>query len=221
MTAVEPGLSEPAIIRVAVVDAHVLVAQGLAALLARADLEVVATASTWEDLLAHPAMPVDVVVLDPHLHDGLLIATKVRELTALGMGTVVLSRRTDAASVGSAMRAGARAFVATSDSPGDFVAAIRTAASGGHHLADHHADAVRTARSGPDAGLGRQEERALVLYSAGRSLREVAYVMETTEETVKSYVKRARRKYRLLGVDIGTRQLLRNYAATQGWSAPD
>jgi DNA-binding NarL/FixJ family response regulator len=221
MTLVESGGSELASIRVAIVDAHVLVAQGLAALLERAALEVVATASTWDDLLAHPAMPVDVVVIDLHLHDGRLIATKLRELMALGMNTVVLSRRTDAASVASAMRAGAKGFVATSDTPSDFVAAVRTAAGGGHHLADHHADAARAARTGLDAGLGRQEERALVLYSAGRSLREVAAVMQTTEETVKSYIKRARRKYRRLGVDIGTRQLLRQYAAAQGWSIPD
>ena len=80
---------------------------------------------------------------------------------------------------------------------------------------------MRAARSGPDAGLGRQEERALVLYSEGRSLREVADVMDTTEETVKSYIKRARRKYRDLGIDIGTRHQLRHYARAQGWTVPD
>ena len=208
-------------VRVAVVDSHALVAEGLAALLARAELEVVCTVSTWAQLLEHPAMPADVVVLDLHLHDGLLIGTRVRELTALGASTVIVSRRTDASSVATAMRAGARAFVATTDSARDLVAAVRTAAKGGHHLADHRADAVRSARSGLDAGLGRQEERALVLYSAGRSLREVADVMDTTEETVKSYIKRARRKYRDLGVDIGTRDQLRRYARAQGWTVPD
>lgn len=208
-------------VRVAVVDSHALVAEGLAALLLRAGLEVVATVSSWGHLLEHPAMPVDVVVLDLHLHDGLLIGTRVRELTAQGTSAVVVSRRTDASSVASAMRAGARAFVATSDSPGDLVAAVNAAATGGHHLADHRADAVRTARSSLDAGLGRQEERAIVLYSAGRSLREVADAMDTTEETVKSYIKRARRKYRDVGVDVGTRQQLRQYAQAQGWSTPD
>lgn len=208
-------------VRVAVVDSHALVAEGLGALLATAGLEVVATVSSWEQLLEHPAMPVEVVVLDLHLHDGLLISTRVRELTALGSSTVVVSRRTDASSVASAMRAGARGFVATSDSPGDFVAAVRTAATGGHHLADHRADAVRAARTSLDAGLGPREERAIVLYSAGWSLREVAAAMDTTEETVKSYVKRARRKYRDLGVDVGTRHQLRQYARAQGWSMPD
>ena len=219
MSAAETAGGEP--VRVAVLDAHALVAHGLAALLERSGLEVVAVVPTWDELIAHPAMPVDVVLLDLHLDDGVLISRKVRGLAEVGASAVVLSRRTDAASVASAMHAGARAFVGTRDSPGDLVAAVRTAAAGGHHLADHRADAVRTARSGPDACLGRQEERALVLYSAGRSLREVAAIMDTTEETVKSYVKRARRKYRSLGIDISTRYSLRQYAAAQGWAISD
>jgi DNA-binding NarL/FixJ family response regulator len=208
-------------IRVAVVHSQALAAAGLAALLEGAGLEVVATAPTFGELLATASGTIDVVVLEPHLLDGVLIATRVRELDALGVNTVVLSRRTDAATVAAAMRAGARAFVATSDSPGEFVAAVRTAARGGHHLAEHRADAVRSARHTVEAGLGKQEERALVLYANGKSLREVAMLMDTTEETVKSYVKRARRKYRNRGIDIGTRSLLRDYSSAQGWTTRD
>lgn len=205
-------------VRVAILDAQALVAEALASLIGRTGIEVVAVAATWEELLGHPAMPVDVVVLDLHLPDGMLVSTRVRELAALGCGTVVLSRRTDATSVASAMRAGARAFVATADSPADFVAAIRTAAAGGQHVDAHRAAAARGVRTGGDAGLGRREERALVLYAAGGSLREVAAAMETTEETVKSYIKRARRKFRAVGVDIGTRDRLRRHALEQGWT---
>jgi DNA-binding NarL/FixJ family response regulator len=219
VSAVEPGGAVP--VRVAIVDAHPLVAEALGALAARHDLDVVAVVSTWGDLLGHPAMPVDVVVLDLHLHDGLLATRRVRELAALGIGTVVLSRRTDAASLASAMRTGASAFVATSDSPRDFVSAIRAASVGGRHISRNRVAAARGAVSSPDAGLGRQEERALVLYSVGSSVREVAAEMDTTQETVKSYIKRARRKYRALGIDIGTRESLRRYAAEQGWTIPD
>ena len=208
-----------AAVRVAILDAQPLVAEALASLVARSGIEVVAVVATWEALLGHPAMPADVVVLDLHLPDGLLASTRVGELAALGCGTVALSRRTDAMSVATAMRAGARAFVATADPADDLVAAIRTAAAGGEHLAAHRAAAARGARTVDDAGLGRREERALVLYSSGRSLREVAAQMGTTEETVKSYIKRARRKFRALGVDLGTRDSLRRHAAEQGWTA--
>ena len=208
-------------VRVAVVDTHTLVAEGIAALAAKNGLDVIAAISTWPELLRHPGMPVDVAVVDLHLGDGVLISTKVADLSALGVCTLVVSRRTDAASVAAAMHAGAHGFVATTDTPDELITAIRTVAAGGHHLADHRADAWRSAHSGPDAGLGRQEERALVLYSAGLSLREVAETMVTTEETIKSYIKRARRKYRKLGIDLGTRHLLRQHATAQGWTVPD
>jgi hypothetical protein len=45
--------------------------------------------------------------------------------------------------------------------------------------------------------------------------------MATTEETVKSYIKRARRKYRDVGVELGTRALLRNHGIREGWLDPD
>ncbi len=220
MNDIHGGGSHP-VIRVAVLHSQLLTAAALTALLERADFDVVAAPSTWEGLLAHPAMPADVVVLDPHLPDGVLVSTRVRELAALGSSTVVLSRRSDATSVASAMHAGARAFVATNDSPADLVSAIRTASQGGQHLAAHHARAASSARDDLDAGLGPKEERAIVLYSSGRSLREVAEMMDTTEDTVKSYVKRARRKYRERGIEIGTRQLLRDHAQAQGWTPHD
>lgn len=219
MTAGQP--EDGRTVRVAVVDTHLLIGHGLAALLAADDLEVVATESSWDGLLAHPAMPVDVVVVDMHLLDGLLIGSRVRELTALGTSAVVLSRRADAAAVGAAILAGARAFVATSDTPAELTAAVRAAGRGAQHLAEHHAAAALASIATPDPVLGRREERALVLYSAGRSAREVAGLMATTEETVKSYIKRARRKYRDLGVDVGSRPLLRDYAARQGWTIPE
>jgi DNA-binding CsgD family transcriptional regulator len=76
-------------------------------------------------------------------------------------------------------------------------------------------------RATPDAGLGRQEQRALVLYAGGRTIKEVAVEMSTTEETVKSYIKRGRRKYRHVGVDVGTRVLLRRHGIREGWIAPE
>jgi hypothetical protein len=45
--------------------------------------------------------------------------------------------------------------------------------------------------------------------------------MGTTDETVKSYIKRGRRKYRQVGVDIGTRSLLRQHAVREGWLSPE
>ena len=203
------------VIRVAVLDEHRLVAESLASALAGDDIRVVVTAWRWTDLLAHREMPVDVAVVDIHLDDGVLISTRVRALDALGVTTVVTSARTNSGAVAAAVQAGALAFVAKSDSIADLRAAVRSAATGGTHLADGTATA--SASLTRDPGLGRQEERALVLYASGRSIREVASDMNTTEETVKSYIKRGRRKFRDVGIDIGTRILLRRHASQEGW----
>jgi len=203
-------------VRVAILDLR-LVAEALASALRAEGFGVEVTASTWTELFEHPEMPVDVAVVDLRLDGGLLIARRVRELHALGTTTVITSARADSGAVATAVRAGALAFVGKGDSIHDLAAAIRAAASGAVHLSGDLQSAIAGSSAKPDPGLGRQEERALLLYAGGRSIREVAVDMQTTEETVKSYLKRGRRKFRDVGIDVGTRILLRRYAAQEGW----
>jgi two-component system uhpT operon response regulator UhpA len=202
---------QKAAIRVAIVDDHRLVLDGLTARLHEPanGISIVAAETSWAALIAHPEFPVDVVVLDLHLEDGIPVGTKLRALGTIGTAAIVMSRHADSASVTAAMRAGAMGFVPKTDSAAELAAAIRAAA-----------DSTGFAAS-PDPGLGRQEQRALVLYASGRSIKEVATEMETTEETVKSYIKRARRKFREVGVDVGTRILLRRYGIREGWLTPE
>jgi len=72
-----------------------------------------------------------------------------------------------------------------------------------------------------DAGLNEQEQRALALYASGRSIREVAVDMDLTVEAVDSYINQARLKYRKLGIDLGTKSLLRRHGIREGWLAPE
>lgn len=207
-------------IRVAVVDDHRLVLDGLAAHLGPLDgITVVATETTWVGLLTHPQFPVDVVVLDLGLDDDLPIATKMRVLATAGARAVVMSRHADAITIQSALHAGALSFVPKTDNAEELVQAIRAAAKGQRHRTPSTAasSAVESRATAPGLGLGRQELRAIMLYSAGRPVRDVAAEMETTEETVKSYLKRARRKYLANGIDLGNRALLRRHAIREGW----
>jgi two-component system uhpT operon response regulator UhpA len=210
-------------IRVAIVDDHRLVLDGLAARLQDPDsgLTVVATETTWAGLIGHPEFPVDVVVLDLHLEDGIPVGTKLRALGTIGTAAIVMSRHADSASVTAAMRAGAMGFVPKTESAAELISAIHSAAASTQHLPAPLAAAMANYAATPDPGLGRQEQRALVLYAAGRSIKEVAQEMLTTEETVKSYIKRGRRKYREVGVDVGTRILLRRHGVREGWLKPE
>jgi DNA-binding NarL/FixJ family response regulator len=215
--------SAPVVIRVAIVDDHRLVLDGLSARLddPATGISIVATETTWGGLITNPEFPVDVVVLDLRLEDGIPIGTKIRALSAIGCATVVISRHADTASITTALQAGALGFVAKTESVTELDAAIRSAAARQQHLSAPLQAALAEFAATPDPGLGRQELRALVLYAGGRSIKEVAHDMETTEETVKSYIKRGRRKYRDIGIDVGTRILLRRHGIREGWLSPE
>jgi DNA-binding NarL/FixJ family response regulator len=210
-----PGTS----IRVAIVDDHRLVLDGIVAHLSssRLGIEVVASESNWLDLLANDAFPADVVVLDLNLADNVPIGTKIRAISAAGSRTIVMSRHADATSIYTAINAGALAFIPKTETADELVAAIRSAATGIQHQNQPLIDAMAGASLSRAPGLGRREMRALVLYASGRTIKEVAREMETTEETVKSYIKRGRRKYRESGVDLGSKILLRSHGMREGW----
>ncbi len=210
-------------VRVGIVDDHLLLLESLSTRLAlrSSGIVVVISETTWSGFVSHPEYPVDVAVLDLQLDDGIPIGTKLRALSASGTGTVVMSRHAHAATVAEAMRAGALSFVPKTEPVEDLISAIHAAAANTTMLSDALAAAVAAFPASPNPGLGRQEQRALMLYASGRSIKEVAVEMETTDETVKSYIKRGRRKYRAIGIDLGTRIRLRMHGIREGWISPD
>ena len=212
-----------ATIRVAIVDDHRLVVDGLVAHLHahRNGIHVAIGESSWAGLLGSSEFPVDVVVLDLNLDDNVSIGAKVRALSAAGASTIVMSRHAETSSVQGAFRAGALAFVPKTESADELVRAIQSAAAGHRYENGSLAGALSSDGKTLEPGLGRQELRAIMLYASGRSIREVAGDMGTTEETVKSYIKRARRKYRDIGIDLGTKILLRRHGIREGWLTPE
>jgi DNA-binding NarL/FixJ family response regulator len=222
----EAGAAKRAVkTRVALLDDHRLLVDGLAARLGgpRSRIEVVAAVTSWPDLLGHEAFPegIDVVVLDYNLEDSAPFEGKVQTLREARIAPVVISRHTDASTVHGVLHAGAAAFVGKSDSADELVATIHAVAAGRTRINPTVERALAEYAKREDPALGRQEMRALMLYAGGRSIREVADDMSTTEETVKSYIKRGRRKYRRVGVDLGTKLLLRRHAIREGWITPE
>ncbi|GAA2748662.1 response regulator transcription factor [Amnibacterium kyonggiense] len=210
-------------IRVALVDDHLLLVEGLAARLSapRARIEVVAALTDWQPLLDHPDFPVDVVVVEFGLEDDVPFETKVQQLGDRGIAAVALARTRDAATVHAALTAGALTLVPKSDPAEHLVAAVHAAADGRAHHSPSVQEALDAWANRADPTLGRQELTALQLYAQGRSVHEVALHMATTDQTAKSYIKRGRRKYRAAGVDLGTKLLLRRHAIREGWIPPE
>jgi DNA-binding NarL/FixJ family response regulator len=210
-------------VRVALVDEHRLLVEGLAARLgaARSRIEVCAAVTDWEQLLGSAAFPVDVVVVEYGLEDGVPFDAKMRSLADAGVPAVALSRHGDPGTVHTALTAGAAAFVAKHESADELVAAIHAVAAGREHRSPAVRAALEAYANRADPSLGRQELAALQLYAGGRSVHEVALHMATTDQTAKSYIKRGRRKYRAAGVDLGTKLLLRRHAIREGWIPPE
>jgi DNA-binding NarL/FixJ family response regulator len=210
-------------IRVALVDDHLLLVEGLAARLSvpRARIDVVAALTDWDGLLHHPEFPVDVVVVEFGLEDDVPFETKVQQLTDVGVSTIALARNRDAATVHAALAAGALTLVPKSEPAEQLVAAVHAAADGRSHHSPAVQEALDAWANRADPNLGRQELTALQLYAQGRSVHEVALHMATTDQTAKSYIKRGRRKYRVAGVDLGTKVLLRRHAIREGWIPPE
>ena len=210
-------------IRVALLDSHRLVLDGLTARLAAPDahIEVVAAECTWDDLVAHPGLPVDVVVLDLHSPENVPIATRLRILATAGTAVVVVSGHTDLAAASAALRSGALGLVPKTESATVLIDAIASAAAGTPYIAASIAEQLARRQGVSDAGIGKQELRALVLFAGGRTIREVGIAMGTTDETVKSYLKRGRLKFKRAGVDLGTRLLLKKHAVREGWIRPE
>lgn len=209
-------------VRVALLDEHRLLVEGLAARLSsgRARIEVVAALTDWPDLIGLPEQ-VDVVVVEVGLDDDVPFEAKMQQLVDQGVPAVALGRTPDPAVITAALAAGAVAYVAKSDSADELVAAVHAAAAGRTHRSPTVQAALDAWANRADPNLGRQELLALQLYAQGRSVHEVAVHMTTTDQTAKSYIKRGRRKYRLAGVDLGTKVLLRRHAIREGWIAPE
>ena len=171
--------------RVALLDDHRLLVDGLAARLGgpRSRIEVAAATTAWRDLLEHPAFPndLDVVVLDYNLEDSTPFESKVQSLREAHIAAVVISRHTDAGTVHAVLTAGAAGFVGKSDSADELVATIHAVAAGRTRANPTVERALAEYARREDPALGRQEMRALMLYACGRSIREVADYMITSE----------------------------------------
>jgi DNA-binding NarL/FixJ family response regulator len=180
------------------------------------DIDMVAAVASWPELLTHPEFPVGVVLLDLDLKDNIPVSLKISTLKTTGVRTVLMSTYSEPNVVREALAAGALGYLVKSEDAGMIVEAIRAAAVGESFVSAELDLALNSGEVGGAPKLSAQERRVMALYGGGEPVKAVAYQLGISEETAKSYLKRIREKYRVAGIDVGTKVALRKRAIQDG-----
>lgn len=212
MTGVPERPSEVRPIRLALIDDHELVREGLRALLvAHPDSGIAIVysgASVPEAIDAHPQVALLDIELGPAAGP---VAANVGQLVRAEVDVLLISAFDDPPSVRAGMRAGALGFAPKSVSYDTLVEALRTVAGGELYLSVDLASILASAADAPD--LSPRELDALRLYASGLKLTAVAHRMGISPHTAKEYLDRVRAKYGQVGRPARTRTEL--YAAAR------
>lgn len=221
----EDRLTAP-VLRLAIVDDQKMVLSGLQAWVRLADrrVEVVIAATSWAELLDHPGFPVDVVLLDLDLGDGIPAPLKISTLRRAGVATVVISNLADPAHIRACLGAGALGYLPKTESADEILHAVLAAASGDAYMTPSLATLLVTDRQ-EDAEnvpvLSPQELRALILYASGLPMKSVARRLEVSTHTAKGYIDRVREKYTKAGRETRTKVDLHRRAVEDRLLTPE
>jgi DNA-binding NarL/FixJ family response regulator len=207
-------------IHVLLADDHVLVRQGLRALLERAEMTVMEASDGQEAVrLAHARQP-DVAVLDigmPHLN-GLETARRLRE-TVPATKSIVLTMHAHDPYVLEAMQAGVAGYVLKKQAAMDLVQAIREVLQGAIYLSPQVARAVvqayLTKADLPPEPLTSREREILQRIAEGHTTKEITSRLGLSVKTVESHRTRLMHK-----LDIHETATLVRYTIRRGLTAP-
>ena len=180
-------------IRVAVVDDHTIVRNGLVALLgAHADLEIVGAVGDGEAAvtLCVEQQP-DVVLMDLSMPGvGGIEATRRIAAEAPGVQVVVLTSFMDRERIVEALSAGAVGYLLKDAEPEELIRGIHTAARGESPLDPRAARTMLGAQRAPDPldVLTDREREVLVLVAEGLPNKQIGRRLEISEKTVKAHL---------------------------------
>lgn len=187
-------------IRVLVVDDHVMVREGLVAMIERqGDVQVVGQASNGAEAVdLYSRLIPDVTLMDLRmpLLDGVQAIEQIRR-TQPQARIVLLTTFDGEDDIYRALRAGAKAYLLKDASVSDLLACIREVHAG--HTFIPPRVAVKLADRVGGSELTDRELQVLDLMAAGRSNREIATALSITEGTVKGHVNRILEKLNASG----------------------
>ena len=187
-------------IRVMIIEDHMIVIEGLAALLNNEpDMTVVGSAGSVEESVARVAEHApDVLLVDFRLPDGTgaEAGARIRELVP-DMKLIFLSRDESDAARLAAVEVGAAAFVHKSRAASDVVDAIRAVARGGSLISPGTLSTLlnkRRAASTEAQSLSARERAVLRLVATGIPSRAIAGELGISYTTVRTHIRSLGRK---------------------------
>lgn len=186
-------------IRALIVEDHALVSEGLKLMLSMTeDVHLVGIVRTGQEAIdCVQAQPVDVVLMDVNLGDGIDGIETTRRIKRVAPDThvLILTMYTDPTTVTQAVKAGANGYLSKGASRESVERAIKDVLAGRSVLDPNVTKGVfgRLGDRDPSA-LNERELEILQILSHGRSTKEVAEQAFLSEETVKTYLKQIFRK---------------------------
>ena len=173
--------------KVLVVDDHPIVLSGCRALIAEADdMEMFEARDAAKAQEVFAAERPDVTVIDINLPDvsGFELARRLQARDA-DARIIMFSMNDDPMFAAQAIEGGAKGYVSKSDDPEAFLAAIREVHAGGSSLPRDMAQKIAFLRSAGDAvNLSSREREVLRLLAKGKSMSEIAALINVSYKTV-------------------------------------
>ncbi|WP_109366583.1 response regulator [Ochrobactrum soli] len=177
-------------IRVITADDHLLIREGLAALIgAYPDIEIVGEAADGDDAIRKfVELQPDVLLLDlqmPKRH-GVEVIREIRSRFPAAR-IIVLTTYDMEQVVSKALAAGAQAYLLKTSVRRELINTIRSVVTGRRHVDPEVATTL--ANHADDDPLTPREVAVLSLVAEGNSNREIGSALSIAEETVKGYIK--------------------------------
>jgi DNA-binding NarL/FixJ family response regulator len=199
----DPRNSGSGRLRIAIVDDHPLVREGLAARIsAQPDMEVCGEADDIESAMEMiVAKRPDLVIVDIALRDGHGIDL-IKRIVAAGINTrmLVVSAYDESLFAERALRAGALGYINKQELQGKVVEALRTVLRGERYLSSAMAQRLIAQAIGSKAAAGGTEaltDRELQIFQLvgrGKSTREIANELNVSVHTIDSHREHIRAK---------------------------
>lgn len=217
---VDVRLTAPGPRRLAILDDHILVLDGLTKWVQvnAADFDIVVAAGSWAELVEGLPRHPEVVIMAQDVDGPTLVDARIRACVVAGAKVVIMSTLDTAEARKESLDAGAMVFISKARSAAEVVAAARWAL-GSDTPCDSDIGGLEPDSSAEKPGISEAEIAILKHYSNGFSTVEIALIQEIKFEAVRSTLKRIREAYKTQGREAATRDQLLQRAAEDGYFA--